>query len=85
AGYAAHREVGIAATPVMEALRQSIGWPSDVGVFDGDSMVVAHTSARKGACSSGAGYAAHREVGIAATPVMEALRQSIGWPSDVGV
>ncbi|SHJ58637.1 transcriptional regulator, IclR family [Roseomonas rosea] len=48
AGYAAHREVGIAATPVMEALRRSIGWPSDVGVFDGDAMVVAHTSRVEG-------------------------------------
>ncbi|MCR0980796.1 helix-turn-helix domain-containing protein [Roseomonas populi] len=48
AGYAAHREVGIAATPVMEALRRSVGWPSDVAVFDGDAMVVAHTSRVEG-------------------------------------
>ncbi|RKK04412.1 MarR family transcriptional regulator [Pseudoroseomonas wenyumeiae] len=48
AGYVAHREVGIAATPVMEALRQSTGWPSDVAVFDGDAMVVAHTSRAEG-------------------------------------
>ncbi|WP_338664480.1 helix-turn-helix domain-containing protein [Pararoseomonas sp. SCSIO 73927] len=48
AGYVAHREVGIAATPVMEALRRSTGWPSDVGVFDGDAMVVAHTSRVEG-------------------------------------
>jgi IclR family mhp operon transcriptional activator len=48
AGYAAHREVGLAATPVMEALRRSTGWPSDVAVFDGDAMVVAHTSRVEG-------------------------------------
>jgi len=44
AGYTAHHEAGILATPVMEALRRRIGWPSDVAVFDGDAMVVAHTS-----------------------------------------
>lgn len=48
AGYAAHREVGLAATPVMEALRRTVGWPSDVAVFDGDAMVVAHTSRAEG-------------------------------------
>jgi IclR family mhp operon transcriptional activator len=48
AGYVLHREVGIAATPVMTALRRSIGWPSDVAVFDGDAMVVAHTSRGEG-------------------------------------
>jgi len=48
AGYVAHREAGIAATPVMAALRAAVGWPSDVAVFDGDAMVVAHTSRGEG-------------------------------------
>lgn len=48
AGYVLHREVGIAATPVMTALRARVGWPSDVAVFDGDAMVVAHTSRGEG-------------------------------------
>ncbi|MBL6080498.1 helix-turn-helix domain-containing protein [Belnapia sp. T18] len=48
AGYTLHREVGIAAAPVMTRLRASIGWPSDVAVFDGDAMVVAHTSRGEG-------------------------------------
>jgi IclR family mhp operon transcriptional activator len=47
-GYALHREVGVAAMPVMTRLRQAVGWPSDVGVFDGDAMVVAHTSRGEG-------------------------------------
>jgi IclR family transcriptional regulator, mhp operon transcriptional activator len=48
AGYTLHREVGLAATPVMTRLRAGIGWPSDVAVFDGDAMVVAHTSRGEG-------------------------------------
>lgn len=48
AGYVLHREVGLAATPVMTALRRQVGWPSDVAVFDGDAMVVAHTSRGEG-------------------------------------
>ncbi|TPG49925.1 IclR family transcriptional regulator [Roseomonas nepalensis] len=48
AGYVLHRAIGLAATPVMTRLRGAIGWPSDVGVFDGDSMVVAHTSRGEG-------------------------------------
>jgi IclR family mhp operon transcriptional activator len=43
-GYALHRQVGMIVTPVLEKLRGKIGWPSDVGVFDGDAMVVAETS-----------------------------------------
>ncbi|MGY4801483.1 IclR family transcriptional regulator domain-containing protein [Teichococcus aerofrigidensis] len=48
AGYEMQREVGIAATPTMTALRQRIGWPSDIAVFDGDAMVVVHTSRDEG-------------------------------------
>lgn len=47
-GYTLHREIGIAATPVMTRLRARVGWPSDVAVFDGDAMVVAHTSRGEG-------------------------------------
>jgi len=47
-GYVLHREVGILATPVMTRLRGLVGWPSDVAVFDGDAMVVAHTSRGEG-------------------------------------
>jgi IclR family mhp operon transcriptional activator len=48
AGYGLHREVGEAAGAVMTALRRQVGWPSDVAVFDGDAMVVAHTSRGEG-------------------------------------
>lgn len=48
AGYELQREVGLAATPVMTRLRRGIGWPSDIGVFDGDAMVVVHTSRDEG-------------------------------------
>ncbi len=48
AGYVRHREIGLAATPVMTRLRGAVGWPSDVGVFDGEAMVVAHTSRGEG-------------------------------------
>ncbi|ONG54444.1 hypothetical protein BKE38_10235 [Pseudoroseomonas deserti] len=48
AGYVLHREVGEAASPIMSALRRQVGWPSDVAVFDGDAMVVAHTSRGEG-------------------------------------
>ncbi|WP_159347091.1 IclR family transcriptional regulator domain-containing protein [Roseomonas harenae] len=48
AGYVLHREIGILATPVLTRLRAVVGWPSDVGVFDGDAMVVAHTSRGEG-------------------------------------
>jgi IclR family mhp operon transcriptional activator len=48
AGYVLHREIGILATPTMTRLRGMVGWPSDVGVFDGDAMVVAHTSRGEG-------------------------------------
>jgi IclR family mhp operon transcriptional activator len=47
-GYTLHRDIGAAAMPVMTRLRQAVGWPSDVGVFDGDAMVVAHTSRGEG-------------------------------------
>jgi IclR family mhp operon transcriptional activator len=48
AGYVLHREIGILATPVLTRLRAVVGWPSDIGVFDGDAMVVAHTSRGEG-------------------------------------
>jgi IclR family mhp operon transcriptional activator len=48
AGYVLHREIGLAATPVMSRLRAATGWPSDVAVFDGDAMIVAHTSRGEG-------------------------------------
>ncbi|MFH5924360.1 IclR family transcriptional regulator domain-containing protein [Roseomonas xinghualingensis] len=47
-GYVLHREIGILATPVMTRLRGLVGWPSDVAIFDGDAMVVAHTSRGEG-------------------------------------
>lgn len=50
-GYEKHREMGLVATPVLMRLRQSIRWPSDVAVFDGDAMVVAETSREAGRLS----------------------------------
>lgn len=48
AGYELQRELGLAAAPVLTRLRRSVGWPSDIAVFDGDAMMVVHTSRGEG-------------------------------------
>jgi IclR family mhp operon transcriptional activator len=48
-GYDQHSWVGSLAEPVMRAFQRDVGWPSDIGVFDGDAMVVAQTTRESGA------------------------------------
>jgi IclR family mhp operon transcriptional activator len=48
AGYELDREIGRIGGPVIAALGRAVGWPSDLGVFDGDAMVVAQTSRGEG-------------------------------------
>jgi IclR family transcriptional regulator, mhp operon transcriptional activator len=47
-GYDQHLWVGSLAEPVMRAFRRDVGWPSDIGVFDRDAMVVAQTTREPG-------------------------------------
>jgi len=47
-GYQSHREMALAATPVLTALHKRLQWPSDVAVFDHDAMVLARTSRGEG-------------------------------------
>jgi len=39
------------ATPILNAFRRKIGWPSDFALFDGDAMVIAATSREFGVLS----------------------------------
>ena len=43
-GFRAHDRMTAAAAPLLAAFRKKIGWPSDIGIFDGDAMVIAATS-----------------------------------------
>jgi IclR family mhp operon transcriptional activator len=43
-GFRAHDRLTAVAAPMLAAFRRKIGWPSDIGVFDGDAMVIAATS-----------------------------------------
>lgn len=50
-GYDLHRQIAKAADPIMEEFRRAIGWPSDVGIFDEDAMVIALTNRAFGTLS----------------------------------
>ncbi|MBB4285894.1 helix-turn-helix domain-containing protein [Roseospira goensis] len=50
-GYDLHRRVAEIADPIMGEFRRSIGWPSDVGVFDEDAMIIVLTSRAFGTLS----------------------------------
>jgi IclR family mhp operon transcriptional activator len=43
-GFRAHDRLIAVAAPMLGAFRRKIGWPSDIGIFDGDAMVIAATS-----------------------------------------
>ena len=47
-GYDPGGQLGAASQPWLMALQRRIGWPSDVGVRDGDAMMVAATSRGEG-------------------------------------
>lgn len=48
AGYDRHRAVGTIVAPALAAFRTAVGWPSDVALFDHDSMLVVETSREPG-------------------------------------
>ncbi len=48
AGYDRHRAVGTIVAPTLAAFRTAVGWPSDVALFDHDSMLVVETSREPG-------------------------------------
>ncbi len=43
-GFDRHRVVGTIVAPILSGFRETIGWPSDVAVFDQDAMVLVETS-----------------------------------------
>ncbi|MGI9335973.1 MAG: helix-turn-helix domain-containing protein [Gammaproteobacteria bacterium] len=47
-GYDGLRSVGTILAPILDDFRTAVGWPSDVGVFDNDAMVVVETSREPG-------------------------------------
>lgn len=50
-GYDMHRQIADAAESTMERFRRAIGWPSDLGVFDEDAMIIALTNRSFGTLS----------------------------------
>jgi IclR family mhp operon transcriptional activator len=47
-GYERHRELAMIAAPILSRLTTEMGWPSDVGVYDGEAMLVIQTSRGEG-------------------------------------
>jgi IclR family transcriptional regulator, mhp operon transcriptional activator len=43
-GYEPYRELAVVATRILAELHSEIGWPSDLAVYDGEAMLVVHTS-----------------------------------------
>ncbi|MDB5394944.1 MAG: iclR [Rhodospirillales bacterium] len=43
-GYEPYRELAVIATRILDELHSEIGWPSDLAVYDGEAMLVVHTS-----------------------------------------
>jgi IclR family mhp operon transcriptional activator len=43
-GYEPYRELTFIATRILDELHSEIGWPSDLAVYDGQAMLVVHTS-----------------------------------------
>ena len=50
-GYAPQRELAAVAAPIMAALNEEVGWPSDLAVHDGEVMLVVQTSRGEGRLS----------------------------------
>lgn len=47
-GYDRHTVMGAVVGPILETFRDDVGWPSDVGLFDNDAMLVIQTSRQSG-------------------------------------
>jgi IclR family mhp operon transcriptional activator len=43
-GYEPYRELAVIASRMLDELHGEIGWPSDLAVYDGEAMLVVHTS-----------------------------------------
>lgn len=50
-GFDSHKLIGAIVGPILNEFRQSIDWPSDVAIFDGDAMLVIESSRHGGAMS----------------------------------
>jgi len=47
-GYDAQAQLLAVASPILDAQRQTVGWPIELGVFDNDAMVILNTSRKAG-------------------------------------
>lgn len=47
-GYDLHHRIALLCEPILAEFRQTIGWPSDVALFDHDAMIVVQTSRESG-------------------------------------
>lgn len=47
-GYDAQAQLLAVASPILDAQRQAVGWPIELGVFDHDAMVILNTSRKAG-------------------------------------
>ncbi|MCD0503114.1 IclR family transcriptional regulator domain-containing protein [Bordetella petrii] len=47
-GYDAQTQLLAVASPILDAQRQTVGWPIELGVFDHDAMVILNTSRKAG-------------------------------------
>ena len=47
-GYDAQAQLLAVAAPILDAQRQIVGWPIELGVFDNDAMVILNTSRKAG-------------------------------------
>jgi len=47
-GYDAQAQLLAVASPILDARRQAVGWPIELGIFDNDAMVILNTSRKAG-------------------------------------
>lgn len=47
-GYDAQAQLLAVAGPILDAHRQAVGWPIELGIFDADAMVILNTSRKAG-------------------------------------
>jgi len=66
-GLRAHARLTAVAGPLLAAFRKKVGWPSDIGIFDGDAMVIMATSREFGVLSF------NRKVGARTPMLLSAL------------
>ncbi len=47
-GYNQHLWVGSVADPILQEVRDQVGWPVDIALFDGDAMIISQTAQERG-------------------------------------